>query len=62
MRPSSWILALTLASCALVGSAGAQGVGSKVPAVELVEFTQTAARSFDDYLGRAVLIEFFAFW
>jgi hypothetical protein len=48
--------------CALAAPAGAQGVGSKLPVVELEEFTQTPAESFDDYMGRAVLIEFFAFW
>lgn len=40
----------------------AQQVGSKIGPVELVDFAQTEARSFDDYLGRAVLIEFFAYW
>ena len=48
--------------CALAASTAAQGVGSKLPVVELEEFTQTQAKTFDDYLGRAVLIEFFAFW
>ena len=60
MRAMSWIPALFL--CALASSAAAQGVGTKLPAVELEDFTQTPARSFEDYLGRAVLIEFFAFW
>ena len=40
----------------------AQGVGSKMPAVQLEGFAQTGAKSFDDYMGRAVLIEFFAYW
>ncbi len=40
----------------------AQGVGSKLPVVELEDYSNTAAKSFDDFLGRAVLIEFFAFW
>jgi hypothetical protein len=56
----TWIPALALLG--LAAHAGAQGVGSKLPALELEEFTQTPAKSFDDYLGRAVLIEFFAFW
>jgi hypothetical protein len=59
---------LQLASCALAlgallaSPAPAQGVGSKIPKVELEGFTQTEAQTFDDYLGRAVLFEFFAFW
>ncbi len=39
----------------------AQGVGSRVPEIELDDFSQTPAESFDDYQGRAVLIEFFAY-
>jgi hypothetical protein len=33
-----------------------------LPEVELEGFTQTEASSLDDYFGRAVLIEFFAYW
>ena len=40
----------------------AQGVGSKLPAIELEDFALTPASSFDDFFGRAVLIEFFAYW
>lgn len=40
----------------------AQGVGSKMPEVELEDYSQTPAKSFDDFMGRAVLIEFFAYW
>lgn len=43
-------------------SAGAQGVGSKLTGVELEGLAQTPAKSFADYQGRAVLIEFFAYW
>jgi len=46
----------------LAAPAVAQGVGSKLPAVELEGFSQTPAKSFDDFLGRGVLIEFFAYW
>jgi hypothetical protein len=47
----------------LLGSLStAQNVGSKLGPVELVDFAQTEAGSFDDFLGRAVLIEFFAYW
>ena len=42
--------------------ASAQGIGSKLPEIELEGFANTPAKSFDDFMGRAVLIEFFAFW
>jgi hypothetical protein len=58
MSQRSW----TLAALVLAGTLSAQGVGSKLPKVELEDYSQTPARSFDDYSGRAVLIEFFAFW
>lgn len=49
--------------CAAVPAlSGAQGVGSKMPAVELEGYSNTAAKTYDDFLGRAVLIEFFAYW
>jgi hypothetical protein len=38
------------------------GVGSQLPPVELEGYTNTKATSFDDLLGRTVLIEFFAYW
>lgn len=37
-------------------------VGSPLPEVALEGFSQTKAESYDDFHGRAVLIEFFAFW
>ena len=60
MKPLLWIPALAL--CALAATAGGQGAGSKLPPVELEEFARTQAKSFDDYFGRAVLVEFFAHW
>ena len=56
---------LPFAALVLAGGSSyvtAQGVGTKMPPAELADFTQTPAKSFEDYLGRAVLIEFFAFW
>jgi len=61
MKPSH-LLAVPLALAALALSSPAQGVGSAVPKLELEGFGQTKAQSFDDYYGRSVLIEFFAFW
>lgn len=36
--------------------------GGQLPPIELSDFAQTKAKSFDDFAGRAVLIEFFAYW
>lgn len=36
--------------------------GGQLPPAELGDFAQTKAKSFDDFAGRAVLIEFFAYW
>ena len=58
-----WLLTLALgAVSAFAAPAPAQGVGSKLPALELEGLSQTPAKTFDDYLGRAVLLEFFAYW
>ena len=43
-------------------TAAAQDVGSYLPDLELADFAQTEASSIDDFVGRAVLIEFFAYW
>lgn len=39
----------------------AQG-GDSLPPVALEDFGQTKAKTFEDFSGRAVLIEFFAYW
>lgn len=49
---------LTMAAVPATG----QDVGSYLPSLELDDFAQTGARSLDDFVGRAVLIEFFAYW
>jgi hypothetical protein len=36
--------------------------GGQLPPAELSDFAQTKAKSFDDFAGRTVLIEFFAYW
>jgi hypothetical protein len=55
-----------IAACAALAllcaaSADAQ-VGRPLPPASVEGFTQTQARSLDDLVGRAVLIEFFAYW
>ena len=60
MKPALGLAPFALATLAF--PAAAQGVGSKMPVVELEGFSQTGAETFDDFQGRAVLIEFFAYW
>jgi hypothetical protein len=61
MKPSRiLLLVLALAAFALPSEAGV--LGKALPAVELEGFSQTKAKSFDDLSGRAVLVEFFAYW
>lgn len=56
-------LAPALVAGALCLPAAAQSIGSPLPdKIELADFEQTPAESFDDLYGRAVLIEFFAYW
>ncbi len=52
-------LAAVLAMLALAAPVPA---GGQLPPVEAEGFAQTKAKSFDDFAGRAVLIEFFAYW
>lgn len=61
---SPLFLALLLASTSPLAAsrAGGQGVGEPLPTVRLEGFSQTTAKSFDDYSGRAVMFEFFAYW
>jgi len=54
---------LPLALVLLGASAGAQSVGKPIPdEIELEDFAQTEAEAYEDFFGRAVLIEFFAYW
>ena len=61
MKLQSFLLATVALAvfglCATPASAGGQ-----FPQAELDGFGQTKAKSFDDFAGRAVLVEFFAFW
>lgn len=54
-----------LAALALAGtSANAQGPrpGDTLPPMELQDLAQTGAKSVGDFAGRALLVEFFAYW
>jgi hypothetical protein len=60
------LLSLALGALAICARpASAQAPGSKVP-TDIVQalqgFSQTPAKTFDEFVGRAVLIEFFAYW
>jgi hypothetical protein len=61
MKPiRTLLLALAIGALALPTFAG--NVGNPLPRPELEDFAQTKAKSFDDFVGRAVLVEFFAYW
>jgi hypothetical protein len=46
----------------LCTTATADNIGKQLPAFELEGLSQSEASSFDEFVGRAVLIEFFAYW
>jgi len=55
--------AATLVAGSLCLAAAAQDVGtSMLDEVELSGFAKTKAEAFDEFAGRTVLIEFFAYW
>ena len=47
---------------ATAGVASAQEVGTYLPSLDLKDFGGTQIGSYDNLLGRTVLIEFFAYW
>ena len=53
---------LTAALAALALPGAAQDVGTTVPELVLEDLSQTGAESYGDFVGRAVLLEFFAYW
>lgn len=61
MRTLRYLLA-PAAVAALALAAPAQEVGSRVSSLEIADLAQTEASSYDDFVGRAILIEFFAYW
>ena len=62
MKPIYMLLA-PVALAALLALSPAEGVvGKSMPAIPIEGLAQTKAKSLDDYIGRAVLVEFFAFW
>ena len=61
MKLRSFLYA-ALAVAAFALPARRADAGGQLPPVEVEEFGLTKAKSFDDFAGRAVLIEFFAYW
>ncbi|MCP3915496.1 MAG: hypothetical protein GY711_08080 [bacterium] len=55
------VQAAALVAFATMGPALAAGVGDQLD-VEFDDFTATAAKSIEDFSGRAILIEYFAYW
>ena len=62
MRTLCTSLAAILLLFAVPTTAAANGVGKPLPDATLEGFTQIDAKDFDDLAGRAMLIEFFAYW
>lgn len=61
MRRSHAAPAALLALAAALPAA-AQKVGSRVPGLPLAEICGSRAASFEDFVGRTLLIEYFAYW
>ena len=62
MKPIHLLLA-PVALAALLAFSPAEGVvGKSMPAIPIEGLAQTKAKSLDDYIGRALLVEFFAYW
>ena len=56
-------LALVVAAVLAAPALSAQAfLNAPMPKVELEGYAQTKAAKFEDFSGRAVLIEFFAYW
>ncbi len=51
-----------VASLVLATTASADKVGQQLPPVVLEGLSQTEATSYEEFTGRLVLIEFFAYW
>ena len=56
------LLLAGFASLMFATTAQADKVGQELPPVVLEGLSQTPATSFEEFTGRLVLIEFFAYW
>lgn len=55
-------LLLTAATLAPASALAADKVGTPLPPVQIEGLTQSPTSSFDEFTGRLLLIEFFAYW
>ncbi len=67
MRPreNPMLTSLLLGALAAVQPApplAADKVGTPLPVVEIEGLTQSPASTFEEFTGRLILIEFFAYW
>ena len=63
MRLHHLLLSAALAVATAVSPSALGDVGDSVENTEQIEnFQKTGAETFADFQGRAVLVEFFAFW
>ena len=63
LRHSILIASFALAAlCMTLRADDPDHVGIQFPAIELESLSQTKAKSFDDFQGRALLVVFFAYW
>ncbi len=62
MKLSQLLLAPVALAALLAFTPAGGSVGKSMPALPLEGLAQTKAKSLDDYIGRAVLVEFFAYW
>lgn len=55
-------IALGMAAFLMVTSGAFAQVGGRLPKAELADFALTEAQTIEDFEGRLLLIEFFAYW
>lgn len=58
----NWLGAAALALALAAPGAAAQDASAMLAEAKLEGFAQTQAVAIDDYQGRAILLEFFAYW
>ncbi|MBI3817319.1 MAG: hypothetical protein HY286_01405 [Planctomycetes bacterium] len=65
MKTHSLLLGTVVFAAGLLGgqaSAQKVSVGGRMPEFEISDLAQTGAKSVGEFAGRAVLVEFFAYW
>lgn len=55
-------LAGGLLASVILGTLSHAQVGAPFPDIDFKDLAQTEAKSFDDFSGRLVLVELFAYW